>query len=222
MHNTTLYAALSLVTVMVALPAQAEVYTWTDADGNRVYSDQQAPDGKGQSVEVPKVNTIEPPPEMPSLNRDNSQSADSGSGSQQANYRRLAITSPSDDQPVRANDGSVVLTVETDPPLSSRHVLRVEMDGEPTDVSTPGIGQSTYQLVMPNVDRGSHAVAVAVVNARGETLQRSEPVVLHVQRTSLNQPGRGGANQAPTAPAAPRAPNVPAPSARGSGAGTGG
>ncbi|SDT03578.1 protein of unknown function [Halopseudomonas xinjiangensis] len=212
---TTRVAVLSLISALLALPVQAEVYTWTDAQGNRHYSDQQPADGQGKTVEVPKVNTIEPPPDRPDLDRSSSDSGNSGSGSQQASYRRLAITSPSTDEPVRANDGSVMLTVETDPPLSSNHLLRVEMDGEPTDVSTPGIGQSTYQLVLPNVDRGSHAVSVAVVNARGETLQRSEPVLLHVQRTSLNQPGRGGANQAPTAPAAPRAPNVPAPRASG-------
>ena len=214
MHNRFRFAALALVATIIAAPSLAEGYTWTDAEGNRVYSDQQPPNGKGQSIEVPKVNTIAPPPDVPSLDRASAQSASSGdASSRQANYRRLAITSPSNDQPVRANDGSVQLTVETDPPLSSSHLLRVEMDGEPTDVSTPGIGQSTYQLVLPNVDRGSHAIAVAVVNARGETLQRSEPVLLHVQRTSLNQPGRAGANQAPTAPAAPRAPNVPAPRA---------
>jgi len=79
----------------------------------------------------------------------------------------------------------------------------------------PGNGAAMHQLTVGNVDRGSHQIAVVVVNARGEELQRSAPITVHLQRTSLNQPGRGGANQAPRAPAAPRAPNVPKPGTGG-------
>lgn len=217
MLRKTCFATVALIAGLVSHPVLAEVYTWTDAEGNRHYSDQQPPDGKGKSIDVPKVNTIEPPPEMPSLSQDNSNQSQSSSGSSAAvmAYQQLEITEPGENLPVRANDGNVAVTVATTPPLSSNHLLRLEMDGEVTDASTPGIGQSEYRLILNNVDRGSHAVAATVVNARGEVIQRSQPVLVHVQRTSLNQPGRGGANMAPTAPAAPRAPNVPAPSRAG-------
>lgn len=215
-HSTPALALLAAI-ALFALPAHSEVYTWTDAEGNRHYSDQQPADGQGKAVEIPKVNTIEPPPpKLPNLQGASEREDQRGSSAPAAaTYRRLAITEPGANTPVRANDGSVTVTIETDPPLSSNHLLQLEMDGETTDASTPGIGQSVYQLTLTNVDRGSHAIAAAVINARGEVLQRSQPVVLHVQRTSLNQPGRGGANMAPTAPAAPRAPNVPPPSQAG-------
>lgn len=217
MLRKTCFATVALIAGLAGHPALAEVYTWTDAEGNRHYSDQQPPGGKGESIEVPKVNTIEPPPEMPSLSQDNSNQSQASSGSSAAamTYQQLEITEPGENLPVRANDGNVPVTVATTPPLSSNHLLRLEMDGEVTDASTPGIGQSEYRLILNNVDRGSHAVAATVVNARGDVIQRSQPVLVHVQRTSLNQPGRGGTNMAPTAPAAPRAPNVPAPSRAG-------
>lgn len=218
MLSKTRFATVALMVGLTSLPALAEVYTWTDAEGNKHFSDQQPPDGKGKSIEVPKVNTIEPPPEMPSLSQDSSnqsQATAAGSPGAVMTYRQLEITEPGENLPVRANDGNVPVTVATTPPLSSNHLLRLEMDGEVTDATTPGIGQSEYRLILNNVDRGSHAVAATVVNARGEVIQRSQPVLIHVQRTSLNQPGRGGANMAPTAPAAPRAPNVPAPSRAG-------
>ena len=66
-------------------------------------------------------------------------------------------------------------------------------------------------MTVQNIDRGSHEVAAVVVDARGQEVQRTAPITVHLQRTSLNQPARGGANQAPRAPAAPRAPNVPRP-----------
>lgn len=215
MLRNTRVAAVALMVGLASVPALAEVYTWIDADGNRHFSDQQPPDGQGKAIEVPKVNTIEPP-EIPEFTQDaNAGKPATGSSAAVMTYRQLEITEPGENLPVRANDGNVPVTVATTPPLSSNHLLRLEMDGEITDAVTPGIGQSEYRLILNNVDRGSHAVAATVINPQGEVIQRSQPVLIHVQKTSLNQPGRGGANMAPTAPAAPRAPNVPAPSRAG-------
>ena len=113
---------------------------------------------------------------------------------------------------MRANDGNVTLTVTIDPPLRQGSLLRAQVDGNLNEQAIPGSGQPQATLTLPNLDRGTHEVSAVIMDTKGKVLLSSEPVTLHVQRTSLNQPGRvGNPNQAPTAPAAPSAPNVPKP-----------
>lgn len=208
MFRLTLPGALCAL-LLAASPAGAQIYSWTDADGNRIFSDQPRPGAS--TVELGPTNVIEPAP-VATRPEPVDPPPDSGNTSF---YRELRITSPVHDSNIRSNEGDLTLVVQTDPPLSGSHLLRVSLDGVLSDSAVPGSGAAMHQLTVSNVDRGSHQVAVVVVNARGEELQRSAPVTVHLQRTSLNQPGRGGANQAPRAPAAPRAPNVPRPGAGG-------
>lgn len=196
--------------LVLAGPATAQIYSWTDAEGNRMFSDQPRPGAS--TVELGPTNVIEPPPiaaPAPSSSTPDEQQQQGGF------YRELSITSPAHDSNIRSNEGDLTLVVQTDPPLGGSHLLRVSLDGVLSDSAVPGNGAAMHQLTIGNVDRGSHEVAVVVVNARGEELQRSAPITVHLQRTSLNQPGRGGTNQAPQAPAAPPAPNVPKPGAGG-------
>lgn len=212
MFRTSILASITLL-VLYAGSLSAQVFSWTDENGNRVFSDQAHPDA--ESIDLGPVNTIEPPPPS-AMEWQNDRDRSSSPGQQkQTGYKRLAITSPTNDEAVRANDGILSLTVETDPPLSGNHLLRAEVDGSPAGEPMPGNGNATHQLQLNGLDRGSHAITAVVVNARGEVIQRSKPLQIHIQRTSLNQPGRANANQAPRAPAAPRAPNVPAPGRSG-------
>ncbi|WP_304640091.1 DUF4124 domain-containing protein [Pseudomonas sp.] len=208
MNRISRYSRASVLACSTLLSASlsAGVYTWTDAEGNRVFSDQPRPGST--EVQVGPTNTVETPPPA-QFNRPASQPE--RQGAEEPAYRRLAITNRQDDEAVRANDGQLTLTVETDPPLSRSHLLRAEIDGQPASVPVPGNGANLHQLLLTNIDRGTHSISAVVVNARGEVVQRTAPLEIHVQRTSLNQPGRTGPNQAPRAPAAPRAPNVPAP-----------
>lgn len=194
---------------MLAGPATAQIYSWTDAEGNRVYSDQPRPGAT--AVELKPTNVVPPAPTADSSRsvQDNHRPA-AGKA-----YQQLAITSPAHDSAIRSNEGDLTLTVITDPPLSGSHLLKVALDGVVSQTGVPGTGAATYQLTLNNIDRGSHEVAAVVVDARGGEIQRSPPITVHLQRTSLNQPARSGANQAPHAPAAPRAPNVPRPGSGG-------
>ena len=214
MSRTLLTALCSAL--LCASPVWADVYTWTDANGNTVYSDKPNPNAK--RIEVSAPNSMEAPKPIPAYENRTSDNDNSNANSSAAtgSYRRLEITSPANDTPVRANDGNVTLTVALDPPLRAGHLLRARVDGELTEQALPGAGQGQAELTVTNLDRGSHLVEAVVTNSQGNEISASTGITLHVQRTSLNQPGRiGGANQAPTAPAAPAAPNVPRPPATG-------
>ena len=55
MGRTFLYILL-----LIALPAAAQIYKYTDANGNTAYSNQP-PDGvQAQPVELPPLNQVEP------------------------------------------------------------------------------------------------------------------------------------------------------------------
>ncbi|UJJ30099.1 DUF4124 domain-containing protein [Halopseudomonas maritima] len=212
--SRTLLAVLCSA-LLCTTPAWADVYTWTDANGNTVYSDKPNPNAK--RIEVSTPNSMDAPKPIPAYQSSSASSSSAGSGNSvtpTGSYRRLEITSPANDTAVRANDGNVTLTVVLNPPLRAGHLLRARIDGSLSEQALPGAGQAEANLTVTNLDRGSHLVEAVVTNSKGEQISASTGITLHVQRTSLNQPGRvGAANQAPTAPAAPTAPNVPRPPA---------
>lgn len=190
--------------------ATAEIYTWTDAEGNTVYSDQPSPNAK--RIEISTPNAMDAPRPAPTYNQ--SSSTTGNAATSQGRYRRLEITSPANDSGVRANDGNLVLGIAIDPPLRSGALLRARVDGTLSTQALPGDGQNEASLTLPNLDRGSHQIEAVITDASGQELIASSPITVHVQRTSLNQPGRiNSPNQAPRAPAAPTAPNVPKPPA---------
>lgn len=188
--------ALGALLTLISASALAQIYTWKDADGNTIYSDRPHPDAK--TIELRPTNTVQPPPNPQSSQGDNMSANDSGDQQDSGrSYRSLAIASPTDDETIRSNEGTLSLTVNTDPPLSSGHLMRVVMDGELREEAVAGNGQATQTLNLSNIDRGSHTVAAVVYDARGNVVQSTPPITVHLQRTSVNQPGRTGTNQAP-------------------------
>lgn len=187
-------------TLLCSTAAWADIYTWTDASGNTVYSDK--PNPNATPVEIGRTNTMSVPPPSPSPAT--TQTGTTGGQPRQAingAYRTLQITSPTDDTAVRANDGNITLTVKIDPPLRSGNMLRATVDGTLSKQGVPGDNQPTASMTLVNLDRGTHSISAVITDSKGSILNTSTPVSVHVQRTSLNQPGRiGGANQAPTAP----------------------
>lgn len=196
MLRTHVCWALAALLVSLASLANAQIYTWTDEDGNKVYSDQPNPNAR--QVDLPPTNTLETTlPRMPesSQNQDDSNGGQPGSG-----YNTLQITSPGHDEAIRANDGIVTLVINTTPALSPGHILRACVDGEMRQAAVAGNGQSTQRLTLSELDRGSHDIVAVVTNTQGEVVQRSDGITVHVQRTSVLQPGRTGPNTAPQAP----------------------
>jgi len=166
MGRTLLYVLL-----LIALPAAAQIYKYTDANGNTVYSDH-SPDGvQAQPVELPPLNRVEPqapntPPapdaEAPELPRNA--------------YDILELAGLPTEEALRANNGTFTVNVLIKPRLQSPHQLRLVLDDEPY-----GQPSNVPSLQLVNVDRGEHRLAVQVID--GQTvIQQSPPVVLTVQR----------------------------------------
>jgi hypothetical protein len=200
---------LGILLIALAGLAHAQIYKWTDDQGNTIYSDQPHPNSS--QVELPPTNTLETNvPQMPASPTGSSSQNSDRQGQLSNGYNTLQITSPGDDEAIRANDGNVTLVINTEPPLSPGHILRASVDGQLRQEAVAGNGQSTQRLTLSELDRGSHDIVAVVTNTRGEEVDRSPGITVHVQRTSVLQPGRTGPNAAPQAPGVPAAGN-PAP-----------
>lgn len=165
--------------LLISLPVAAQIYKYTDANGNTAYS-SQPPDGiKAETVELPPLNSIEPAaPRAGSV-----QSAPPAEPEQpQAAYSTLELTDLPTDEALRANNGTFTIGVRIEPRLRSGHLMQLLVDGNP-------YGQPTniprFQVI--NIDRGEHSFAVAVQDAQG-ILQQSPTLTLTVQRVHVNRP----------------------------------
>ncbi|MFI8394749.1 DUF4124 domain-containing protein [Pseudomonas sp. Choline-02u-1] len=166
MGRTFLYILL-----LIALPAAAQIYKYTDANGNTAYSNQP-PDGvQAQPVELPPLNRVEP--QAPSAPQSSSAQAPQPPRNP---YEILELTGLPTDEAVRANNGTFTVNVLIKPRLQPPHQLRLVLDdvpyGQPSNVPV-------LQLV--NIDRGEHRLAVQVID--GQTvIQQSPPAAFTVQR----------------------------------------
>lgn len=169
--------------LLLAVPpvlAGGEIYRWVDEDGTVIYSDQPHP--AAEKLDLPELLTIpaqrlpppetEPPPGPPP-------------------YEDIAIVEPADDETIRDNAGNITVRASLTPRLRSElgHRLVLYMDG--ILYGEPAVSP---EFNLTNVDRGSHSVAVAVVDEDGSELLRSTSVTFHLMRVSILLPASPGGN----------------------------
>lgn len=162
---------LFYILLLIALPAAAQIYKYTDANGNTAYSNQP-PDGvQAQPVELPPLNRVEPqaPSAPPAPSAEDRQSPRNA-------YDILELAGLPTEEALRANNGTFTVNVLIKPRLRPPHQLRLVLDDEPY-----GQPSNVPILQLVNVDRGEHRLAVQVID--GQTIiQQSPPVDLSVQR----------------------------------------
>jgi len=169
MRNTLLCFFL-----LLSLPAWAQVYTYIDAEGNRVFTDkprsgsaeriQLAPtNGMAVPVSAPAPAVPQPPTETP-------------------RYEVLRILVPEPDATIRDAAGNLIVTSDSEPSLFEGHSYRLLLDGKA--VGEPG---RSPVFALENIDRGTHQVAVEIVDAQGRTVERTPSQPFHMMRISLAQ-----------------------------------
>ncbi len=168
--------SLLLALSLVALPAAAEVYTYVDEAGNRVFTDQPGAGNDAKRVELAPSNAMpspavtvrsEPPGAPPAV---------------MPSYGLLRILVPEPDATIRDGDGNLIVSVTSEPNLQSGHNYRLYLDGRM-------VGAPTRSPVFPltTLDRGTHQLSVEIVDAGGVVLERTPSQPFHVQRPSLAQ-----------------------------------
>ncbi len=166
---------LSALLLGLASSAGAQVYTYIDAEGNRVFTDQPRSD-QAQRVELAPSNSMsisEPLYAPPAA-------ATPPEPSQR--YQVLRILVPQPDATIRDNSGNLIVSVSSEPALLPGHHYRLLLDGVE-------VGESGRSPVFPlaNIDRGTHQLAVEIIDAQGRIIERTPSQPFHLHRISLAQ-----------------------------------
>lgn len=170
---------LTALLLAAALPASAQIYKYTDANGKTVFTNQPPTNVDAKPVELPPTNTVGPQaPIVP---------VDGGSQSQATGaYAILALSNLPDDESLRQNNGTFMVNVVVQPALAPDHQLQLLLDGQPYGAPT-----SSTSIGLQNIDRGDHTLAVQVLQG-SRVIQASSPVSFTLQRISTNSPARKG------------------------------
>jgi len=161
---------------LLACGASAEVFTYVDAQGNRVYTDQP----RGNAKRVPlatsnrmasnptragPVTAVKKKPEQPLFR-----------------YDMLRVLVPEPDATLRSSAGELIVSVTSEPGLQKGHRYRLLLDGQPT--GEPGLSPV---FPLSNIDRGSHNLSVEILDEQDRIVERTANQPFHMQRISLAQ-----------------------------------
>ena len=165
-----------MVACLISLPAMAEVFTYIDAQGNRVFTDQP---GTRNAKRVPLATSNR-------MSANPSGAAPMTAAKNQAkplfHYDMLRVLVPEPDATIRSTAGELIVSVTSEPGLQQGHRYRLLLDGQPT--AEPG---PSPVFALSNIDRGSHHLSVEILDEQGRTVERTANQPFHMQRISLAQ-----------------------------------
>lgn len=162
---------LSLLFFMMGA-LQAQIYKWTDSDGNVHFSDQ--PHQGAEQVDLPPSQTFSAPNQG---GNNTNVPAVPPTGDTERGYKVLKISQPQDQATIRNNQGYVPVIATISPELKSGDMLQILYDGEPLGDPKP-----TTVFALNDVKRGSHTIAVQVLDEEGNVLTTSEPITIFMHR----------------------------------------
>ncbi|TLX58754.1 penicillin-binding protein [Stutzerimonas nosocomialis] len=167
-----------LLCLMLFSPlALAQVYTYIDQDGNRVFTDQPTKGAKvieltpPNAMPAPQTRRLSPPP----------QAADK-KPEPALPYGLLRILVPSPDATINNNAGDLIVTATSDPALQEGHAYRLILDGQVS--GSPG---RSPVFALSNIDRGTHHISVEIIDQGGRILEKTPNQPFHMRRVSLAQ-----------------------------------
>jgi hypothetical protein len=164
----------ALLLPFACVPAFGQIYKYTDANGNTVYS-EHAPAGRpAQEMKLPPLNSVT----MPKASTPAPAPAPVPPPPSAAAYATLALTGIPADGAIRANNGTFDVGVTIAPRLAGGHLLQLVLDG--VAYGTPS---NVPRLQLVNVDRGQHSLAVQVLNGP-DVVQASPTTTIYVLRVS--------------------------------------
>lgn len=166
-----------LIAYLSALPVSAEVFTYIDAQGNRVFTDQP---GTGNAKRVPLAPSnrmsANPTGAAPPAAVKNS------SPKPALHYNMLRLLIPEPDATVRSTAGELIVTATSEPGLQRGHRYRLLLDGQATGEPGP-----SPVFALTDIDRGTHNLSVEIIDEQGRTVERTANQPFHMQRISLAQ-----------------------------------
>ncbi|WP_223555730.1 DUF4124 domain-containing protein [Pseudomonas sp. BF-R-01] len=166
-----------LAACLIALSASAEVFTYIDAQGNRVFTDQP---GSGNAKRVPLATSnrmsTSPTGAAPVIAEKRTETKPL------FRYDMLRVLVPEPDATIRSTAGELIVSITSEPGLQRGHRYRLLLDGQPT--AEPG---PSPVFALSNIDRGSHNLSVEILDEHGRIVERTANQPFHMLRISLAQ-----------------------------------
>jgi hypothetical protein len=97
----------------------------------------------------------------------------------------VAVVEPTPGATVFSNPGVVDLQVASDVALAPGQRIEIWFDGAPLPPATPD-----GRITLSGIVRGEHTVGARLLDARGNVIDRSEPVTFYVWKASRLFPNR--------------------------------
>jgi hypothetical protein len=168
---------LACLLLALSLPATAQIYSYTDANGNRVFTNEPPQGSDAKIVQLPPTNSVAA---QPTTNTSNN--AGPTPTAMDAPFSVLQLTGLPSDEAMRANNGTFSVGVSTMPDLAPSQQVQLILDGQPY-----GQPSSNPPLQLNNIPRGDHSLAVQVLSG-GKSIQQSPAVTFTIQRVALGTP----------------------------------
>ncbi len=161
---------LILLSLLISLGAQAEIYRWVDAEGRVHFSDQRAPGAEKLDVQSGFVKKTEPetlpgpvsPDEFyPGL------------------YTRIDLLNPTGDQTLTDPAQGVPVSLHLEPALREGHQLRLLIDDQ-----VMVLDRNQTQLRLKGLEAGRHRLQLQVWGEGDRVVSQSAPRIfeLHLPR----------------------------------------
>lgn len=177
----TLFVPLFLILV-ASSTAQADIYTWVDAQGVRHYSDSPVASG-AKRANLPGLQTVDGNPDA--LQQLQAAADRARSKTNSAESRMPRLLSPEPEQTFRDARGIVPVSVAISgsSELRDGEQITYYLDGSPI----PQSPTDDTQLSLGNVPRGTHTLSAALLY-QGTEIRRTEPVTFYMKPPSAISP----------------------------------
>ncbi|PTU79523.1 penicillin-binding protein [Pseudomonas indoloxydans] len=168
---------LLLCLLFITQAALAQVYTYIDAEGNRVFTDKPrssnaervvlAPSNSAQMSQPQPTVRMAPPPAV---------------SKPTVHYQLLRILVPEPDASIHNGSGDMIVTLNSEPGLLPGHSYRLLLDGEPQgEISRSPV------FSLQHVDRGTHQLVAEIIDSAGLIVERTPAQPFHMHRMTLAQ-----------------------------------
>ena len=163
---------ITLLFLFTPIFSYAQVYTWINEQGVRVYGDE--PPAHANKAELPSIQQLKMPKVVQSTETEEETPEDGFRG-----YSTLEIISPKEDHMITAESaGNTSIQLHIRPELQPKHEISILLDGR--IVST----KAQLHFDLTNLNRGSHLLQ-AQIRHNGQLLIASPKRRIHVQRPSI-------------------------------------
>lgn len=171
---------LLFLSLLLAAPvALGQVYTYIDAEGNRVFTDKPR-SSTAERVNLAPTNSAQlkqPTPLAPPVVEAVTKPV--------IHYQLLRILVPEPDASISNASGDMIVTASSEPGLLPGHSYRLLLDGQ-----IQGEPSRSPVFSLQHIDRGTHQLSVEIIDGAGLIVERTPAQPFHMQRMSLAQKRR--------------------------------